>query len=43
MTYNLMHLAALLRRGGGLPNYGNDRTRWSDEQHYGLANPEYRQ
>lgn len=42
MTYNLMHLAALLRRSGGLPNYGNDRTHWEDEKHYGLPNPEYR-
>lgn len=42
MTYNLMHLAALLRRSGGLPAYGNDRTQWGEGQRYGLPNPEYR-
>lgn len=28
MTYNLMHLAALLRDAGGIPAYGNQRSAW---------------
>ena len=27
MTWNLMHLAAMLKRAGGIPAYGNQRTR----------------
>lgn len=42
MTYNLMHLAALLRSAGGFPSYGNRRAEWdagcAPDQH----NPEYR-
>ncbi len=28
MTYNLMHLAAMLRAAGGIPAYGNQRREW---------------
>ena len=38
MTWNLMHLAALLRRNGGFPTTGNSLPAWDDEQ----ENPEYR-
>jgi multimeric flavodoxin WrbA len=42
MTYNLMHLAAVLRSAGGFPSYGNRRSEWdagcSPDQH----NPEHR-
>ncbi len=27
MTWNLMHLAAMLRNAGGVPGYGNQRAR----------------
>jgi hypothetical protein len=28
MTWNLMHLAALIKRSGGFPAHGNQRTLW---------------
>ena len=28
MAYNLMHLAAVLKRAGGIPAYGNQRSPW---------------
>lgn len=39
MTWNLMHLADLLRREGGLPTYGNDRTALSKGERFGHENP----
>ncbi len=42
LTFNLMHLAAMLKGAGGVPAYGNQRSEWdagcSPEQH----NPEHR-
>lgn len=42
MTYNLMHLAAMIRGAGGFPAHGNQRTAWDDGTHPGHTNPEYR-
>ncbi len=42
MTYNLMHLASLLRAAGGVPAYGNQRAHWDAGSRFGFANPEYR-
>ena len=42
MTYNLMHLASMLRAAGGIPAYGNQRTAWDAGTHPDHANPEYR-
>ncbi|MDW4496910.1 flavodoxin family protein [Sulfitobacter sp. D35] len=42
MTWNLMHLAALLKRVGGYPNEGNDREAWKAGARFGFENPEYR-
>ncbi|MGA8987216.1 flavodoxin family protein [Aeromicrobium sp.] len=42
MTYNLMHLAKLLRDAGGVPAFGNQRTVWDSGVHELQANPEYR-
>jgi multimeric flavodoxin WrbA len=43
MTYNLMHMARLLKENGGVPDYGNQPDKWSDGEHFGLdPNPEYR-
>ena len=42
MTYNLLHLASLLRSAGGIPAYGNQRSRWDAGARFGFANPEYR-
>ncbi|KOX04980.1 flavodoxin family protein [Micromonospora profundi] len=42
MTYNLLHLASMIRYGGGIPAYGNQRTAWDAGVHPDAANPEYR-
>ncbi|CAM02005.1 multimeric flavodoxin WrbA [Saccharopolyspora erythraea NRRL 2338] len=42
MTYNLMHIAALLRQAGGVPAYGNQRSEWAAGCHFGFDNPDYR-
>jgi len=42
MTYNLMHLAKLLKETGGIPAYGNIATAWKEGDHFGFKNPEYR-
>ncbi|GAB5901747.1 divalent cation-transport integral membrane protein [Mycobacteroides abscessus subsp. abscessus] len=42
MTYNLMHIASLLRTAGGVPAYGNQRAEWDAGSRFGFANPEYR-
>ena len=43
MSWNLMHLASILKQAGGIPSYGNSRTAWNDGEHFGFeANPEYR-
>jgi multimeric flavodoxin WrbA len=42
MTWNLMHMAKLLRQAGGIPAYGNLRTEWDAGMHYDFENPEYR-
>ncbi len=43
MTWNLLHLARLLRDAGGIPAYGNQRPRWLAGERFGfLDNPEYR-
>lgn len=43
MTYNLLHLARLLKDAGGFPAGGNLRAEWDGGDHSGFeANPEYR-
>ncbi len=42
MTWNLMHLARLLRDADGYPNEGNDRTAWKAGARFDFENPEYR-
>jgi multimeric flavodoxin WrbA len=42
MTWNLMHLAAMLRNAGGIPAYGNQRSAWDAGARFDYANPEYR-
>lgn len=42
MTYNLMHLANMLKRQGGYPAYGNSRKAWDDGSRWEFENPEYR-
>lgn len=42
MTWNLMHLAAMIRDAGGIPNRGNDRNAWKAGERFGFENPERR-
>ena len=42
MTWNLMHLAKILRDAGGIPNHGNDRQKWKAGCRFDFQNPDYR-
>lgn len=42
MTYNLMHMAKLLKDAGGIPAEGNMSDEWKSGNHFGYENPEYR-
>jgi multimeric flavodoxin WrbA len=42
MAFNLMHVAAMLKRGGGVPAFGNRRSEWKAAAQRDAANPEHR-
>jgi multimeric flavodoxin WrbA len=44
MTWNLMHLARMTPRAGGIPAYGNQRSEWDQGERFDFVqpNPEYR-
>ncbi len=42
MTWNLMHLARLLRLAGGIPAHGNQRREWEAGCRFDHPNPDYR-
>ncbi|MGW3916736.1 flavodoxin family protein [Streptomyces sp. NPDC005070] len=42
MTWNLMHMAALLKRSGGIPAHGNQRSLWDAGCRPDAPNPDYR-
>ena len=42
MTWNLLHLARLLKDAGGVPAHGNQKTLWNEGYHFDHPNPEYR-
>lgn len=42
MTYNLLHLALMLKQNNGYPNYGNSRKEWDNGARWEFENPEYR-
>ncbi len=42
MTWNLMHLASMLKQTGGIPAYGNMRKEWDAGSRFDFDNPEYR-
>ena len=42
MTWNLLHLARLLKDAGGMPAHGNQRALWEAGCRFDFANPEYR-
>ncbi|MFL1895158.1 flavodoxin family protein [Aquimarina sp. 2-A2] len=42
MTYNLLHLANMMKTNNGYPSYGNSRAQWDDGTRWNFENPEYR-
>lgn len=42
MTWNLMHLAQMLKDNGGIPVHGNQRSEWDGGARFDFENPEYR-
>ncbi len=42
MTWNLLHLARLLKDAGGFPAHGNQRSAWEAGRRFDHPNPEYR-
>jgi multimeric flavodoxin WrbA len=42
MTWNLMHIAKMLKDAGGMPAYGNQRSEWDAGARFDYENPEYR-
>ncbi|WP_327350317.1 flavodoxin family protein [Streptomyces sp. NBC_01304] len=42
MTWNVMHLAALLKQAGGIPAHGNQRSAWDAGCRSDFPNPEHR-
>jgi len=42
MTWNLMHLARMLKDQGGIPVHGNQRSEWDAGCRFDFPNPEYR-
>jgi multimeric flavodoxin WrbA len=42
MTWNLMHLAKMLRDAGGVPAHGNQRSEWDAGCRFDYENPDYR-
>ena len=42
MTWNLIHMARMLRDAGGIPAHGNQRSQWDAGERFDHPNPEYR-
>lgn len=42
MTWNLMHMARVLKDRGGIPAHGNQRSAWDAGSRFDFENPEYR-
>ncbi len=42
MTWNLLHLARMLKDAGGIPAHGNQRSEWDAGCRFDLPNPEHR-
>src|SRR5512146_1601752 len=42
MTWNLLHLARMLKDAGGIPAHGNQRSEWDAGCRFDFDNPEYR-
>lgn len=41
-AWNMMHIAHMLKQNGGIPAYGNQRTKWDAGVRFDFENPEYR-
>jgi multimeric flavodoxin WrbA len=41
MSWNLMHMARLLKDAGGIPAYGNQSGAWSDGERFGFESSDY--
>ncbi len=42
MTWNLLHLAKMIKDAGGIPAHGNQRSKWDAGCRFDYANPDYR-
>ena len=42
LTWNLLHLARILKDAGGIPAHGNQRSAWDAGCRFDFANPDYR-
>jgi multimeric flavodoxin WrbA len=42
MTWNLMHLASMIKQAGGIPAHGNQRSEWDAGCRFDFDNPDYR-
>ncbi|MBM7557421.1 flavodoxin family protein [Halanaerobacter jeridensis] len=42
MTWNLMHMAKMIKEQGGIPAHGNQRSKWDAGCRFDHPNPEYR-
>jgi multimeric flavodoxin WrbA len=42
MTWNLMHLARMIKDAGGIPAHGNQRSKWAAGCRFDYPNPDYR-
>jgi multimeric flavodoxin WrbA len=42
LTWNLLHLARMLKDAGGVPAHGNQRSAWDAGCRFDFANPDYR-
>ena len=42
MTWNLLHVARMLKDAGGIPAHGNQRSEWDAGCRFDFANPEHR-
>lgn len=42
MTWNLLHMARMIKDAGGIPAHGNQRSKWDAGCRFDYPNPEYR-
>jgi multimeric flavodoxin WrbA len=42
MTWNLMHMARMIKDAGGIPAHGNQRSEWTAGCRFDFPNPDYR-